>query len=118
MRSQKLLLSLLCSVVGITSAMAQLDNSSKFYIKAYGGYGLITPGSYKLVTSVSTPDGSKTSLSKNGMGQGIRAGGGIGIVVSDFLNIGADLEYIKGASLDANSTYSGSNYTYIQNTKI
>jgi hypothetical protein len=95
-------------------------SESKFYIKVYGGYGLITPGSYKLVSSSNAGGASgNTSLSKQGLGAGIRAGGGIGVIISDFLNIGADVEYLSGSSLKSSTSYlPPTGYSFISRTEI
>ncbi len=121
MKSRKIFLSIALATVVMSSAVAQLDNSSQFYVKVYGGYGLLTPGSYKLVSNSSSNDGSgksNTSLSKTGLGAGIRAGGGIGVIASDFLNVGVDVEYLSGAKLKSNSSYNGSTYTYVSQTEF
>jgi len=111
---------LLFLLLGTTFLLrAQTDISeSKFYVKVYGGYGLITPGSYKLASSSNAGGAGNTSLSKTGLGAGIRAGGGIGVIISDFLNIGADVEYLSGASLKSNTVYSSSASYYISRTQI
>jgi hypothetical protein len=99
-------------VVFTMATMAQDDGASKFYVKAYGGYGLLSPGSYKLESYTSTdtdPDGA-VSISKKGLGSGIRAGAGIGVIASDFLNIGVDVEYLVGAALKSKSAYSSGTY--------
>jgi len=114
--------SLLFLMLGATLLLqAQTEISeSKFYIKVYGGYGLITPGSYKLVSSSNAGGASgNTSLSKTGLGAGIRAGGGIGVIISDFLNIGADVEYLSGSSLKSNTAYlPPTGYSFISQTQI
>jgi hypothetical protein len=100
---------------------AQNENSdSKFYIKVYGGYGLLTPGSYKLVSSSNAGGATgNISLSKKGLGSGIRAGGGIGVIVSDFLNIGADVEYLSGTALKSSTSYlPATGFSYISETEI
>ena len=89
---------------------AQTDaSSSTFYVKVYGGYGLLQPGSYKLVStdnnSTTGNTNGNTSLSSQGLGAGIRFGGGIGVIASDFLNIGADVEYLSGSTLNSHSNY-------------
>ncbi len=102
---------------------AQTETSdSKFYIKAYSGYGLIQPGSYKLVSTDNSTQGNitgNTSLSKQGLGSGIRFGGGVGVIASDFLNIGADVEYLSGTTLNSQSNYvSTTGYNSFINTSI
>jgi hypothetical protein len=93
-------------------AVAQEESASKFYVKAYGGYGLLTPGSYRLTTSTSsdTDPYSTLSVSKKSLGAGIRAGGGIGVIASDFLNIGVDVEYLSGAPVKIQSEYRSDSY--------
>jgi hypothetical protein len=101
-------------VVLSLNAGAQEDNASKFYVKVYGGYGLITPGSYKLESYSVTNDGTDNiSVSKQGLGSGIRAGAGIGVIANDFLNIGVDVEYLKGSKLKSNSEYRSGAYSNI-----
>jgi hypothetical protein len=113
MKRIKISLSLILAVLAMSSASAQLENTSKFYVKVYGGYGLLTPGSYRLESSTSDdahPNGIST-LSKKGLGAGLRAGGGIGVIASDFLNIGIDVEYLKGGTLKSNSSYRSGTYS-------
>ena len=115
--------SLLISFMILANLMLQAQteaSDSKFYIKVYGGYGLITPGSYKLVSSSNAGGASgNTSLSKQGLGSGLRVGGGIGIIVSDFLNIGADVEYLSGSKLKSSTNYlPATGYSYISQTQI
>jgi hypothetical protein len=81
---------------------------SKFYIKLFGGYGLVAPGSYK-VQSANTisyfnqnGDQHDTTVQvqgKKGIGTGIRFSAGIGYVMNDFLNVGLDAEYLAGKKL-------------------
>ncbi len=114
-----LLLSVMLLVTLLIQAQTEISDS-KFYVKINGGYGLITPGSYKLETSTN-PGGASgtTSLSKQGLGSGVRAGGGIGIIVSDFLNIGVDVEYLSGATLKSSTSYlNPGGYSYISSQQI
>src|SRR4051812_41397907 len=67
------------------------DGGSKFYIKAYGGYGLVNPGSYKLISTTYISGQAAFNTSKSGLGSGVRFGGGIGVIASDFLNLGVDV---------------------------
>jgi hypothetical protein len=103
-------------------AAPESAGSSKFYIKAYGGYGFIQPGSYKLYSVSIVPTGDITgnvAESKQGLGSGIRFGGGVGVIASDFLNIGVDVEYLSGTTLTSNSSYnSTSGYNTFINTSI
>ncbi|GAB2556406.1 hypothetical protein [Spirosoma areae] len=89
---------------------------SPFYIKAYGFYGLLTPGS-QVGSSVSS-SGSVTSFKTNstGLGAGLRAGVGIGTILSDFINVGIDADMLFGTDIKTDYTYKGSNYTYTSNS--
>jgi len=99
MRAKNNLLMTILILGTISNVSAQTETKSKFYVKAFGGYGVLSPGSYKL-TSVSD---TTFSSGKTGMGQGLHFGGGIGFTVNDFLNLGVDAEYLKGAKLTAGS---------------
>jgi hypothetical protein len=116
------LLCILLLTVLVNQAQTETSNST-FYVKVYGGYGLIQPGSYKLVsTDNNTTTGNvtgNTSLSSQGLGSGVRFGGGVGIIASDFLNIGADVEYLSGTTLNSSSNYaSTSGYNSFINTSF
>ncbi len=82
---------------------------SKFYVKVYGFYALLTPGGFSgqgTPFSVVPSDNSITRFgttttysgytTKNPFGSGLRAGAGIGYVINDFINIGVDGEYVLG----------------------
>ncbi len=79
---------------------------SKLYVKAYGGYGFLSPGSYRVqsnayVNYLDLASGLYKSKSVNsegnrGIGLGWRFGGGLGYLLNDFLNVGIDFEYQKG----------------------
>ena len=70
---------------------------SKLYVKLYGGYGIFTPGSFRVNAVYFLHDTAVKTQGKRGLGSGQRFGGGIGLVMNDFLNIGIDAEYHKGA---------------------
>jgi len=70
---------------------------SKLYVKLCGGYGIFTPGSFRVNAVYFLQDTSVKTQGKRGLGSGQRFGGGIGLVMNDFLNIGIDAEYHKGA---------------------
>src|SRR5580693_9202593 len=64
---------------------------SVIYIKIYGGYGLLTPGSNILTASTNTVGGGSSSSFANshvGLGAGLHFGGGVGVILNDFLNVG------------------------------
>ena len=85
---------------------------SPFYIKVYGFYGLLTPGSQ--ISSSYSASSFKTNT--KGLGAGPRAGIGIGTILSDFINVGIDADMLFGANLTTDNTYKGSNYTYSSTT--
>ena len=120
-RKKLLILCILLSAVLVNQAQTETSNST-FYVKVYSGYGFIQPGSYKLVSTDNNAQGNvtgNTSLSKQGLGGGLRFGGGIGIIASDFLNIGADVEYLAGANLNSQSGFTSPNgYSAFINTSI
>lgn len=70
---------------------------SKMYVKLYGGYGIFTPGSFKVNSVYFLHDTAVQTQGKKGLGNGLRFGGGIGFVMNDFLNFGLDAEYHKGS---------------------
>jgi opacity protein-like surface antigen len=76
---------------------------SKFYVKAYGGYGLLTPGSFQL-TNVTVINAQTTfEVVSPGLGAGFHFGGGVGIILSDFLNLGIDGDYLSNKDLNGSS---------------
>ena len=82
---------------------AQKDNEPNFYVKIFGGYGILTPGSFRLTSTSST----SFTVGSTGLGAGIHFGGGLGYILNDFLNLGIDAEYLKGNDLKASTTYFG-----------
>jgi hypothetical protein len=97
---------------------APVTSSSIFYIKAYAGYGLITPGGSRFYTEAPAngPNAPTTFSLSKGLGYGLRYGGGLGVVLSDFLNAGIDVEFVPSSTISASST--GNNgtdqFTYTQ----
>lgn len=94
-------------------------SASKIYLKLYGGYGILTPGSFRINTVFFLHDTAVKTQTKKGLGNGPRFGGGIGFIMNDFLNIGVDVEYHKGSwEEDAlNAHIDQSNYN-IKTSKI
>jgi hypothetical protein len=91
----------------------EAPSSSIIYVKIYGGYGLLTPGSNILTASTSAIGGGSSSAfanSKVGLGAGLHFGGGVGVILNDFLNVGVDAEYLKADNISVNSTFSNSPY--------
>jgi len=94
--------------------MAQKESEPNFYVKIFGGYGILTPGSFRL-TSVSS---TSFTVGTTGLGAGLHFGGGIGYILNDFLNLGIDAEYLKGNDLKASSTYFGALGSGTSNSRI
>jgi hypothetical protein len=91
---------------------------SPFYVKLYGFYGLLTPGSqvstsYTSLPITGMPTNSSTSFKNNstGLGAGLRAGIGIGVIVSDFINLGIDADMLFGSTLTTSDIYKAATYT-------
>ncbi|GAB2530554.1 hypothetical protein [Spirosoma aerophilum] len=84
---------------------------SPLYLKAYGFYSLLSPGT-KINYSSSQSQSSSPTIYKpinTRLGSGLRAGIGVGVLVSDFINIGIDAEILFGTAIKATSNfYSGS----------
>jgi hypothetical protein len=117
--NRKCILFVFLLITAVSGIRAQ-DNSgdSKFYIKINGGYGFLQPGSYRLYSNIIAPAGDvfgSVTESKQGLGSGIRFGGGVGVIASDFLNIGVDVEYLSGATLNSFSSYNSNTgyHTYV-----
>ena len=87
------------------------DENSKWFVRVYGSFGLATPASYQLPPSISynstaSQRQSSFKTSKNGLGQGVRAGLGLGYIVSDFINLGIDADmYWSVGDIVANYGY-------------
>jgi len=94
-------------IIGAFSAFSgfaqdeSFENStdSKIYMKIYGAYGLLTPGSFRGVSNNDNNNINVVKVQKRGMGGGIRAGAGFGIIVNQFINIGIDGEYLSGNTI-------------------
>ncbi len=72
------------------------NSSSRVYVKLYGAYGLLTPGSFRGVSNNDNNNVNIVKVQKLGMGGGIRAGAGVGIILNEYINVGIDGEYLKG----------------------
>ena len=72
-----------------------------FYIKAYGFYSLLTPGAEINYGGTQSQISSPTIYKpvNTHLGAGPRAGIGVGLIVSDFINVGIDADMLFGTAL-------------------
>ena len=92
-----MLLSLSVSAQPVSSGN---NNLSKIYVKIYGSYGFLSPGSFKGRSDLITNEPVSFHVAKTGTGAGFRAGAGIGFIVNEFINIGIDGEYLSGKKIN------------------
>ncbi len=88
----------------LSSVYAQ-SGDSKLFFKVFGNYAIPTSGSFRnsdYTTSIKNHDYSYSSI-KDGLGMGLRAGVGIGVVLNDFINLGLDGEKYFGNSIKSNT---------------
>ncbi len=78
------------------------DNHSKIYVKIYGAYGFLSPGSFKGKSELITNEPIAFHVAKTGTGAGLRTGAGIGFIINEFINIGIDGEYLFGKKINLN----------------
>jgi len=99
-----LILALICMPMSLMHAQS---GDSKFYFKLYGNYAIPTSGSYRNTSYTSSVVNSNYSVKsvKDGLGMGLRAGAGIGIVLNDFINVGLDVENYFGKPIKSNNLY-------------
>jgi len=92
--------------LSLSSIHAQTGDS-KLFIKVFGNYALPTSGSYRNTSYTSTSINQNYTIKtvKDGLGMGIRAGAGIGIVLNDFINLGLDAENYFGTPIKSNNLY-------------
>ncbi|WP_461070388.1 Clp protease/crotonase-like domain-containing protein [Spirosoma horti] len=85
-----------------------------FYVKVYGLYGLITPGVQISHSELQSSDGSVFTFktATKGLGAGPRAGIGLGVIVSDFINLGIDADILFGSDLKIVNSYTDGKATY------
>jgi hypothetical protein len=104
------LLSTYGSVFAQTPDLPKIQEGSNFYIKVFAGYGILTPGSYRLVSeSISFTAGAPTNVTvTKGLGAGLKYGGGLGFILNDFLNLGVDAEYIPTTTISSSNIGSSS----------
>jgi hypothetical protein len=87
----------------ISVAEAQQNSNTGFYVKIFGGYGFLTPGSFKLTST----SGTSFSIGSTALGEGVHYGGGVGYVLNDLLNLGVDVDYLNGKKLAISSSFVG-----------
>ncbi|GAB4022832.1 hypothetical protein GCM10028808_71460 [Spirosoma migulaei] len=86
-----------------------------FYIKAYGFYSLLTPGTEINYSGSQSQISSPTTYKpiNTHLGAGPRAGIGVGVIVSDFINVGIDADVLIGTALKVDdNVFVGSGSTY------
>jgi hypothetical protein len=86
------------------------EGDGRIFLKVFGSYGFLTKGSFQVTPSSDTRiDATRTverfETQKNGMGAGLRFGGGVGLILGRYINIGLDAEYLKGNTLTSTSSF-------------
>jgi hypothetical protein len=104
-------------------AMAQQVSDSKIFAKIYGSYGIPLASSYRPSSYTTTMQGGNFSYKsiKTGLGKGVKAGIGIGMIVNDFINLGIDIEKYWGRNIKSNAfiyQVNNSKDIYISSTDI
>jgi len=84
------------------SAQPITSKTSSIYVKVYGAYGFLAPGSFKGRSDMVSNEPVNFPLEGLGMGGGVRAGVGIGIILNEFINLGLDGEYLMGTKIKLN----------------
>jgi hypothetical protein len=96
---------------------------SKWFVRIQGSYGLAAPGAFRPYNSyVTYPDsarpGGAHKTNRQGLGQGLRAGLGVGYILNDLINVGLDAEVYRSrrvSSNDVSGTLQGSTHaTHMQ----
>ncbi|WP_157587416.1 hypothetical protein [Spirosoma arboris] len=83
-----------------------------FFLKAYGFYSLLTPGTEINYSGSQSQINLPTTYKpvNTHLGAGPRAGIGVGLIVSDFINVGIDADILFGTALKVdNNVFIGSN---------
>jgi hypothetical protein len=106
----KKLLYLTFTFLSLSNLHAQ-KGDSKIFVKVYGNYALPTSGSYRSTSYTSSIVNNNYSFNtvKDGLGMGLRAGVGVGIVLNDFINVGLDAENYFGPAIRSTNLYSYDN---------
>jgi hypothetical protein len=88
------------------------------YFKVYGAYGFLSPGSFRGEPPKSaTEDTTIFKAGKRGLGEGLRVGAGFGFILSDYINIGLDGEYLMGRTIET-SAHAAFGKTNINTTSV
>jgi len=97
-------LALICLPLSLIQAQS---GDSKIFLKVYGNYSLPTSGSYRNTSYTSSVVNNNYSFKtvKDGLGMGVRAGAGIGIVLMYFINLVLDGENYFGTPIKSNNLY-------------
>lgn len=101
------------------SAQPVTSKTSSIYLKVYGAYGFLAPGSFKGRPDLITNEPVNLPVPRIGMGGGVRTGAGIGIILNEFINVGIDGEYLMGNKIklneyispEASMAFGGSGYS-------
>ncbi len=97
MRVQCIYASIMGAFLTITVyAQPVTSKNSSVYVKVYGAYGFLAPGSYKGRPDLISNEPVRFHIAKIGMGSGMRAGAGVGFILNEFINVGIDGEYLSG----------------------
>ncbi|QDK77718.1 hypothetical protein EXU85_03550 [Spirosoma sp. KCTC 42546] len=89
-------------------------SESPFYVKLYGSYGLLTPGvqiNYS-ETQSATGIAFPFKTTNKGLGAGPRAGIGVGLIASEFINVGVDADILFGTAVTITNSYNDGSFTY------
>lgn len=80
---------------------------SRIYLKVFGNYALPTSASYRSTSyTISSVNNDYTfNTVKDGLGMGLRAGVGVGLVLNDFINIGLDAENYFGPTIKSSNLF-------------
>jgi hypothetical protein len=83
------------------------NGDSKVYLKVFGNYAFPTSASYRSTsyTSSSVNNDYTFTTVKDGLGMGLRAGIGVGMVLNDFINVGLDAENYFGPTIKTSYLY-------------
>ena len=104
----KIILPVILFSVLIASEIRAQEKEALFYVKVYGGDGLLTPGSDGLYPSavyyVQNGSNGSYSYSKKGLGAGINNGFGLEKALGKVFTVGLDVNFLHGQTLS--SSYS------------